>query len=127
MLLDTHALLWLLYGDSRLSPVARKHFEEEKEVSYSVVNLWEIGIKLGLQRDDFQLDSNWWRDIPRTLREQGVACVPIEAEDCREVGRLPLHHRDPFDRMLVVQAQRLKVSILSRDSALDAYEVVRIW
>ncbi|MGC9452455.1 MAG: type II toxin-antitoxin system VapC family toxin [Oceanipulchritudo sp.] len=127
MLLDTHALLWVLHGDSRLSKEARQRYEQAGTIYYSAVNLWEIGIKLGLRRDDFRLDMNWWRDIPQSMRIQGVECLSIEPEDCREVGLLPLHHRDPFDRMLVVQALRVKCPILSKDTALDAYQVARIW
>lgn len=127
MLLDTHAILWLLSGDSRLSEEARRYYEREERVLYSLVSLWEIGIKLGLQREDFQLANNWWREIPRELAAQGVTRLDIAAEDCREVGNLPLHHRDPFDRMLVVQALREQCPILSADEKLDAYRIRRLW
>lgn len=127
MLLDTHALLWLLSGDERLSESARERFERTDRVYYSVVSMWEIGLKLALRRKDFALDPQWWQEIPKALRLQSVEAVAVEPEDCRDVGRLPLHHRDPFDRMLVVQAFRLECPLLSRDLVLDAYGVQRLW
>ena len=127
MLLDTHCLLWALSGDSRLSESARRHYESDTYLCYSVVSLWEIGIKLGWTRKDFRLEETWWRSIPQTLAAQGIDCLHVEAEDRRDVAKLSLHHRDPFDRMLVVQAMRKDVPILSADPKLDAYPVDRIW
>lgn len=127
LLLDTHALLWALDGDKRLSKVAKKHYEEEKEVFFSVVSLWEIGIKLGLNRADFELADNWSVEIPRQLVAQGVKRLDVEPEHCREVSLLPLHHRDPFDRMLVAQARCARMTILSIDEKLDDYDIKRIW
>lgn len=92
-----------------------------------MVSLWEIGIKLGLRRDGFVLDSNWWRDLPASLVAQGAHRLDIEPRDCRAVSLLPLHHRDPFDRMLIVQAQKQGCPLLSIDEQFDAYGVRRLW
>lgn len=88
-LLDTHALIWALGGDDRLSTRARKEYEGEGEFFFSVVSLWEIGVKLALQRSDFELDKNWWKEIPKQLVVQGVKRLDIEPEHCLQVSSLP--------------------------------------
>lgn len=127
LLLDTHALLWALEDDPRLSRAARKHFESAEDIVFSVVSLWEIGIKLGLGKPDFALAPGWWDAIPQGLVAQGVRRLDILGEHCFEVSRLPLHHRDPFDRMLIAQAITGKRSILSCDTKFDDYPVRRVW
>ena len=127
ILLDTHALLWCLSGDKRLSKKARKCYEDSEELIFSVVSLWEIGIKLGLRRRDFALDGAWWRSVPETLVAQGARRLNVEPEHCQVVADLPLHHRDPFDRMLIAQAVVSDCRILSIDEQFDAYAVRRIW
>jgi PIN domain nuclease of toxin-antitoxin system len=126
-LLDTHALIWALSGDDRLSARARKEYEGSGELFFSVLSLWEIAVKLALQRSDFELDKNWWKEIPKQLVAQGVKRLDVEPEHCRQVSSLPLHHRDPFDRMLIAQAICLKASIVSVDEKFDDYRVKRIW
>lgn len=127
LLLDTHTLLWVLSGDTRLSANARTHYESSSDISFSVASLWEIGIKLGLDRPDFQLQENWWQSIPQTLVSQGVRKLEITDRHCGIVAGLPLHHRDPFDRLLVSQAIESDSAILSSDKKLDAYDIDRIW
>jgi PIN domain nuclease of toxin-antitoxin system len=126
-LLDTHALIWALAGDDRLSTKAREEYEGSGVIFFSVVSLWEIGVKLALQRPDFALAKNWWKEIPKQLVAQGVKRLDIEPEHCLQVSRLPLHHRDPFDRMLIAQALCQKASIISIDEKFDDYSVKRIW
>ena len=127
IIIDTHALLWSLSGDARLSVKAKKHYEDGGELFFSVVSLWEIGIKLALHKADFELEEKWWREIPRQLIAQGVKRIDVEPEHCREVSLLPLHHRDPFDRMLIAQALCTRSSVLSIDDKFDAYGIKRIW
>ena len=127
LLLDTHALLWILSDDSRLSKRARSLYQDATDIAFSVVSLWEIGIKLGLNCADFRLREDGWEAIPRTLVSQGVARLELSDWHCREVARLALHHRDPFDRMLVVQAIESGRAILSCDDKLDLYPVRRVW
>jgi PIN domain nuclease of toxin-antitoxin system len=127
ILLDTHTILWVLAGDVRLSKRAKSLYENSADIAFSVVSLWEIGIKLGLQRPDFALEGEWWDSIPRTLVGQGAIRLQISDADCREVARLPLHNRDPFDRMLIVQAHVHERAILSCDTQLDRYKIRRVW
>lgn len=127
LLLDTHALLWILSDDPRLSDRARSLYQDGTDIAFSAVSLWEIGIKLGLNRADFRLREDWWETIPRTLVAQGVSRIEMSDLHCRAVARLAHHHRDPFDRMLVVQAIESKRAILSCDEKLDLYPVRRMW
>ncbi len=126
-LLDTHTILWALTGDQRLSPKATQQYESAETGYFSIVSLWEIGIKLGLGREDFKLSQGWEERIPRELTRLGFLRLPVEPEHCRQVSLLPLHHKDPFDRLLIVQAQQKKLSIVSCDTKFDAYPIHRVW
>jgi len=127
LLLDTHTILWALTDDPRLSDAARDEYVSSRELYFSMVSLWEIGIKLGLNRSDFQLAEYWWQVIPETLTRNGVVRLDIEPVHCRRVASLPMHHRDPFDRLLIAQALELDAGLLSRDSKMDAYGITRVW
>jgi len=126
-LLDTHALLWMLYGDKRLSQKARKHIDGPIPLFYSTVSFWEIALKRASKGFDFEIEDNWDILLPAALKKAEVLRLDLEASDCRKMEQLPLHHRDPFDRMLIAQAQRRKMDIISKDNLMDAYGLTRIW
>lgn len=126
-ILDTHALLWMLYGDKRLSQKARKHIDGPIPLFYSTVSFWEIALKRAGSGFDFEIEENWDALLPDALKKADVLRLDLEASDCRKMEDLPLHHRDPFDRMLIAQTQRREMGILSRDKILDAYDIPRIW
>lgn len=126
-LLDTHAMLWMLYGDRRLSTSARKLIDGSLPVFYSTVSFWEIGLKRGSRGFDFEIEKDWDIIIPRALEEAGILRLDLEATDCRRIEDLPLHHRDPFDRMLAAQALQRRFGIVSRDPSFDTYGVLRGW
>ena len=126
-LLDTHALLWMLYGDRRLSAAARRHIDGHLPLYYSVVSFWEIGLKRRASGFDFEIENDWDIVVPRALGEDGVLRLDIEAGDCRRMEDLPLHHRNPFDRLLAAQALQRRYGIISRDACFDAYRVPRVW
>lgn len=119
MLVDSHALLWYLAGDERLGESNRELIEGGAMVS--VASIWEIGIKAGLGKLDVP------DDLPDRVLEFGFAMLPITPEHGWRVRHLPFHHRDPFDRLLIAQAQVEDLSILSVDSAFAAYEVEVVW
>lgn len=81
------------------------------------MTIWELEIKRALGK--LEAPS----DLVATIQAESFSCLPVLGEDAARAGRLPLHHRDPFDRMLVAQATRLDAVIVSRDRAFDAYEV----
>ena len=126
-LLDTHALLWTLYADRRLSTVAKHYIDGELPVYYSTVSFWEISLKRGGKGFDFEIEDDWDIVVPRALDEAGIGRLDLEATDCRRMEDLPLHHRDPFDRMLAAQALQRRFGIVSRDACFDHYGVPRGW
>jgi PIN domain nuclease of toxin-antitoxin system len=126
-LLDTHALLWMLYGDRRISRAARKLIDGDLPVLYSTVSFWEIALKRSTQGFDFAIEDDWDIILPRELQKGGVLKIDLEAADCRQMENLPPYHRDPFDRMLIAQAMRRRLGVISRDALFDQYSVLRGW
>ena len=103
LLLDTHLLLWAAGTPGRLSAEARALLlDRENELTFSAASIWEVAIKLGLGRDDFQVDP---RLLRRGLLANGYREVPVTGDHATELGRLERHHRDPFDRILICQAR----------------------
>jgi PIN domain nuclease of toxin-antitoxin system len=126
-LLDTHAMLWMLYGDRRLSREARRIIQGSQALYYSTVSFWEIALKRVRNGFDFQIEDDWDVLIPEGLREAGTLEIGLEASDCRFMEDLPLHHRDPFDRLMISQALRRQIGVLSRDDQWDPYGLKRVW
>jgi PIN domain nuclease of toxin-antitoxin system len=121
LLVDANALIRALTGDPTLgSDAAAAITDPANRVLVSVGTVWEIEIK----RSAGRLKAP--DDLLEQLREASIDALPITAEDAQVAARLPMHHRDPFDRLLVAQAQRLSATIVSRDRALDAYDVDRL-
>ena len=126
VLLDTHALLWSITGDDRLSKTAEKTFlDPENNLYFSAASFWEICIKMSLGK--LSLKSGWFKIIQEEMRTNAVQWLPVEMQHCVELTELPFHHRDPFDRMLIAQAMFEDLQLLSRDHRLSAYEIERIW
>jgi len=126
VLLDTHAFLWAITGHKMLSKTARKTFlDPRNSLFFSAVSMWEICIKISLGK--LSLKSGWFKKIQNEMSINAIQWLPVEMSHCAELTKLPFHHRDPFDRMLVVQARVENLLVLSRDSRLSAYEIERIW
>lgn len=126
LLLDTHALIWWLAGDTSLSATARSAVEDEaNEVFVSAASAWEVAVKhrLGKLPGAGPLAV----DFAREVRAQGFSPLPITLEHGQVAGSLPGDHRDPFDRMLVAQAREEKLGLISIERVFDAYGVTRIW
>jgi PIN domain nuclease of toxin-antitoxin system len=120
-LLDTHALLWWLTDSPELSEQGRSTIADPlNDVLISSGVIWEIEIKRALGK----LDAP--DDLVDVLEPAGLGTLPITLADATQAGRLPPHHRDPFDRMLVAQAKRLDGIVISRDAIFERYEVDRI-
>ncbi|MCP1246949.1 MULTISPECIES: type II toxin-antitoxin system VapC family toxin [Acetobacter] len=119
LLLDTHLLLWAAGEPDRLSARARTLMEDPgNDLVFSAASLWEITIKTGLGRADFQVDPHLLR---RGLIENGYEELPITSQHALAVGQLPDVHRDPFDRILVAQATVEGVLLLTHDPLVKAY------
>lgn len=129
ILLDTHALLWLQTGDTRLSGQCKTLITDPaNECFFSVVSAWEMTIKAGLKK--LALSGPFPSIMSQVILTYKVRLLAISLDDCAAYEQLPFpnpKHRDPFDRMLVVQADRHELSLLSADTAFDAYGVTRLW
>lgn len=126
LLLDTHALLWFLNDDSLLSTGAKKLIEDPGNHKFvSMASCWEIAIKVGLKKLDLGEPAATF--LPRELSANHFDLLAIELRHATFVETLPLHHKDPFDRMLVAQAILEQMPIVSNDAILDAYGVRRFW
>ena len=119
LLLDTHLLLWAAGDPDRLSHAARALIEDpENELIFSAASLWEIAIKHGLGRADFQVNS---RVLRRCLHDNGYSELPITSEHAVAIDSLPLIHKDPFDRILIAQATVEGITLLTTDSLVAKY------
>lgn len=119
LLLDTHLLLWAAGHPDRLSPVARDLIGDlDNRLIFSAASLWEVAIKRGLGRDDFQVDP---RLLRRGLIENGYEELPITSEHAVSVEGLPPLHKDPFDRMLVAQMMTEGFTLLTTDALVVQY------
>jgi PIN domain nuclease of toxin-antitoxin system len=126
LLLDTHTFLWFIDDDPRLSMAAKARIgEPATRVLVSVVSLWEIVIKLGTGKLSLNrpIEELW----PESLAVNDFEELDVTAQDVLAVASLPLHHRDPFDRLLVAQAITRQLQVVSADPAFDAYPVLRLW
>ena len=119
LLLDTHLLLWAATAPQRLSTEAQGLFNDlDNELYFSAVSIWEVAIKRGLDRRDFQLDV---RSFRRGLIDNGYIELPMSSLHAVAIDLLPAVHRDPFDRMLVAQASVEGLPLLTSDAVLAQY------
>lgn len=119
LLLDTHVLLWAAGEPKRLSRRARALLSDsDNELLFSVASLWEVAIKRGLGRSDFQVDA---RLLRRGLLDNGYNELPIVSEHVVATESLPAIHEDPFDRVLVAQATVEGVTLLTTDPLVAQY------
>ncbi|TXI42564.1 MAG: type II toxin-antitoxin system VapC family toxin [Nitrosomonas sp.] len=125
-LLDTHTLLWWLDGDEQLSLTARSWIEiPEHRILVSAASAWEIAtkVRIGKLPGAQAVAANFHE----CLISQGFAPLDITADHALRAGSLPGPHRDPFDRMLIAQAQALNIPLISNENLFDHYGVRRIW
>jgi PIN domain nuclease of toxin-antitoxin system len=126
LLLDTHALLWWLDGDLHLSEAARAAIGEEGNPVYvSAASAWEIATKVRIGKLPGALEVA--ERLPAILAEQAFVTLAIGLEHARRAGLLPGEHRDPFDRMLIAQAQIEDLTFVSNESLFDRFGVKRLW
>jgi len=124
--LDTHALLWWLNDDRQLSAKARKLIGlGSNVVVVSAASAWEIATKVRLGKLDMAAELA--ADFSNVLAQEGFESLPISVDHALRAGLLPGPHKDPFDRMLIAQAQAEGVPILSSDAVFDGYGVRRVW
>ncbi len=124
LLLDTHVLLWALSSPGKLQKDARDAIEDAgNEVMFSAASIWEVAIKASLKRIDFQVSPE---EITAAALESGFSELPIRSSAAAYIARLPAHHRDPFDRLLIAQAITEPAVFFTADAELECYsELVR--
>ncbi len=126
LLLDTHSFLWFIMGESKLSDQALKLIEDENtQKLVSIACLWEIAIKYSLNK--LTLTEPFQTLFPKQLQVNGMDLLHITVDHLTELTKLPFHHRDPFDRLIIAQAIVENLPILSIDSVFDDYPVKRLW
>jgi PIN domain nuclease of toxin-antitoxin system len=126
ILLDTHALLWWMIGDPRLSPRARAAVgAEDAEVLVSAASAWELAIKVRLGK--LPEAARLTHRLAESLAEQDFKQLPIRLEHGRLGGLLPGDHRDPFDRILAAQALLEDLTLVTGDRAFGAFGVKILW
>jgi PIN domain nuclease of toxin-antitoxin system len=130
MLIDTNALIWYALAPRQLTKRAAGVIRERRNF-YSHVSLWEMAIKSSAGKLELRGEggrpSSAKQFMLRLIRDLGLRPLVLEFDDLAGVEALPWHHRDPFDRLLVVQAQRRKLEIVSSDAVFEKYGVARVW
>jgi PIN domain nuclease of toxin-antitoxin system len=122
LLVDTHALLWWRGDDRRLSIRAREAIASpEVPLFFSAASIWEIAIKQALGKLDVP------ENLLDTMEQRGFVELPVYARHAIAAGALPAYHGDPFDRMIVAQAQREGLTVVTRDTRIAAYDVPVLW
>jgi PIN domain nuclease of toxin-antitoxin system len=126
LLLDTHAFLWFVSGDARLSAVARTLIEDGGNLKLvSIASLWEMAIKLSMGRLTF--NSSFEDFVPRQMEINGFDLFHVQVQHLAKIVSLPFHHRDPFDRLLAGQCLSDGLDLISCDPVFDLYGVRRVW
>jgi PIN domain nuclease of toxin-antitoxin system len=126
LLIDTHTFLWFIESDPNLSGNALVYLKDgSNEIYLSVASVWEITIKVGNSK--LRIAEPLGSFIHEQLDLNRINAMSIRAEHAASVSGLPLHHRDPFDRLIVAQSIVEQMPIISKDAAFDAYGVTRLW
>ncbi|CBN58911.1 MULTISPECIES: type II toxin-antitoxin system VapC family toxin [Kamptonema] len=126
LLLDTHTFIWYVTDNPRLSINVKTIIEDENnEKLVSTASIWEMAIKHSIGRLSFSLP--FMEFIRQQLSVSNMGILEINLHQIEVVASLPLHHRDPFDRLIIAQAIAEQIPILSVDSVFDAYAIARLW
>ena len=126
LILDTHAFLWFVLNDSRLSAVARDLMVTiDNELLISPASYWEIAIKVSIGK--YQVPGLFQEWMDRQLLTNDFRVLPIHTSHAAKVATLPFHHRDPFDRLLIAQSLTENIPIISVDKKFDQYSIQRKW
>ena len=124
-LLDTHTLLWHLNADNRISELAENIISNpQNKISVSIASIWEISIKISLKKLDFKGGT---KKIIDTMNENDFILQNVNPAHIWELEKLPLHHRDPFDRIIVATAIAENWYLISKDENIALYSVKTLW
>jgi len=125
-LLDTHTFIWFVTDSPQLGTTAKALIEDEyNEKWFSVASIWEMAIKCSIGKLTLNLPLQTF--VEQQIEQNSMDLLMIEIAHLAVVATLPLHHRDPFDRLLIAQAMVEKIPVISADVAFDAYGIERLW
>lgn len=126
LLTDTHTFLWFVYNDPQLSSTARSLMADPtNDILLSLASVWELAIKVGIGK--LTLTQPIELFVPDQLTRNNMQTLPILMSHALHVANLPLHHRDPFDRLIIAQSLLEAIPIISVDAVFDSYGVHRLW
>ena len=126
LLLDTHTFIWYVTDNPRLSANVKRLIEDENnEKLVSIASIWEMAIKHSIGRLNFSLP--FMEFVRQQLDVTNIGLLEINLNHIEVVASLPLHHRDPFDRMIIAQSMAEQIPVLSVDAIFDAYAIARVW
>ena len=124
-LIDTHAVIWFITDDKKLPAATKKLIEDlGNDCLVSTASLWEMAIKYSL--DKLELNTHLER-IFQLIEESPLEILPVSNEHILEVAKLPFHHRDPFDRIMIAQGRVEQIKIITKDGFFDDYDVEVVW
>jgi PIN domain nuclease of toxin-antitoxin system len=123
-LLDTHSFIWFVTGNSRITNKVRLQIENNDNL-LSIASVWEIAIKFSIGK--LNLGISIQELVDKQIIDNGIELLSITTEHLAVVANLPLHHRDPFDRLIIAQATVEQIPIVGIDKVFDSYSVQRLW
>ena len=124
-LLDTHAFLWAISGNEKLSRRAAEVFAGPSDLWLSVASIWEVLIKVQIGRMSLPKPAGPY--VVKRLAENRIETLPISRDHVLRIEALPMHHNDPFDRILIAQSMEEKLPLVSSDTVFERYGVQLIW
>jgi PIN domain nuclease of toxin-antitoxin system len=128
LLLDTHTMLWLVEGSPKLSGAAQTALADPtNELFLSAASVWELAIKTTSAKQRLVLSDPLHSYIAKWSAAYQLRPLPIQSNHALEVAKLPIHHRDPFDRMLIAQALTERMTLVSGDAQFGPYSVPLLW
>lgn len=123
-ILDTHTLLWYLRDSDELSDTAKNTINDTEYVCTSAASLWEIAIKHSIGKLDLEFTIS---QIEKLCADKDIYILPIKGIHLDELDKLPKHHNDPFDRLIICQAISENLTIITRDTIIPNYQVKTLW
>lgn len=124
-LLDTHALIWFLNGDNKLSKRAKETNENPDNLKIvSIASVWEIAIKISLGKFRFE---NGFKEFLKLIDDNGFELLPISFQDTIAVSSMEFIHRDPFDRLIIAQSTTNELTIITKDKYIEKYDSKTLW
>jgi PIN domain nuclease of toxin-antitoxin system len=126
LLLDTHTFIWFVTDSPRLSTTAKAFIEDEyNEKLLSIASIWEMAIKHSVGKLSFELPFMVF--VEQQMLQNSISLLSIQIDHLNVVANLSLHHRDPFDRLIIAQAMAEQIPVVGTDAVFDSYSIQRLW